>query len=148
MTTLNLRPPKITISLDVGTTISHTFFYINPDYTPINISAYSAKMKAKLAYTSITPIFDFDTISKGGLTKVGPITTTLDDYLIIPGEKVIYTGTIITNAYGIKLDITSAQTAALTPEVTLLFDIELVSPTPLTYTFLRGTIVPYNGITK
>ena len=147
MTTLNLRPPKLNIRFNKGTSISHAFFYVDKDYLPINISTYSAYMQARLSYTSLLPTLDLDTLTKGGLSIV-QATTTLDDYLIIPGEKVIFTGKVIPNCYGIKLDLTSTQTALLTPEIPLLYDIELVSTTPLTFPFLMGTLLPYNEVTK
>lgn len=147
MTLLDLRPPSLTIKFNVGTTVSHTFFYVDSNFTPINISTYSARMKAKVSYTS-TAILDLDTGIKGGLAVVGPLTTTLDDYLIVQGDKVINTGLVVTGCYGLKLTLTDTQTSLLTPELDLLFDIELVSPTPVVYPFIKGSLIPYNQVTN
>jgi hypothetical protein len=147
LTTIDLRPPKLDIKFNVGSSISHTFFYVDSSYTPINISAWAAYMQARLSYTTTAKALDLDTLFKGGLSVV-QATTSLTDLLVIPGEKVIYSGLVIPNCYGIKLDITSTQTALLTPEVSLVYDIELVSTTPLTYAFLRGSLIPYYEVTK
>jgi hypothetical protein len=133
MSKLDLRAPSITIKFDKGKDLTPIFYYLAPDDTIINLSTYSARMQAKLDYAQTVPTWDLDTELKGGLD-------------IVTGTAVLDDGTLIPGAYGIQMLITDTQTAALTSDIPLYFDIELVGG-GLVLPFLKGMLIPYAEVT-
>ena len=134
MTTLDLRAPSIKIKFDKGKDLTPIFYYLGPNNEVIDLSSYSARMQAKYTYTQSVPTLTLDTLLLGGLAIVTG-TATLDD------------GSTVAGAYGVQLLITDTQTAALTSNTPLLFDIELVSGTEVVYPFMKGTLIPYEEVT-
>jgi hypothetical protein len=133
MATLDLRAPSITIKFDKGKDLNPIFYYLSPTNSVINLTGYHARMQVRLTYGS-TPIWDLDDQTKGGLQIVTG-TAQLDDGTLVPG------------AYGIKLLVTDTQTAALTSDVALLFDIELIDTSTTVLPFIKGILLPSPEVT-
>jgi hypothetical protein len=133
MATLDLRAPAITIKFDKGKDLNPIFYYLSPTNSVINLTGYHARMQVRLTYGS-TPIWDLDDQTKGGLQIVTG-TAQLDDGTLVPG------------AYGIKLLVTDTQTAALTSDVALLFDIELIDTSTTVLPFIKGILLPSPEVT-
>lgn len=132
-TTLDLRAPSISIRFDKGKTLNPIFYYLSPTNSIINLTGYTARMQVRLAYTDVTPIWD--------------LTTANGKLIITTGTAVLSDGTTIPGAYGIKLNIIATDTAAVTFS-NALFDIELIDPSGIVLPFLKGTLTPYEEVTK
>lgn len=129
---LDLRATPVKIKFDKGKTLNPVFFYLSPTFSVIDLTGYTARMQVKLTYQDVTPLFNLTT-ENGGLSIVTGIAC-LDD------------GTSIPNAQGIKVNITSTQTAAITfPEA--IFDIELINPFTVVLPFVKGILIPYSEVT-
>jgi hypothetical protein len=135
MSTLDLRPPSITIKFDQGKTLNPTFYYLSPTNSIINITGYTCRMQVKLNYTDVTNVLDLDNGLKGGLS-------------IVTGTAILENGTQVPGAYGIQLGITATQTAALVAGTAYIFDIELVDLSSKVLPFLKGILLPSPEVTK
>ena len=134
MATLDLRAPRITIKFDKGKDLTPIFYYLAPDNSIVNLSSYTARMQARLTYSQAVPTWSLDTALLGGLA-------------IVTGTATLEDGTTVAGAYGVQLLITDIQTAALTTDTPLLFDIELISGTGVVLPFLKGTLLPSAEVT-
>jgi len=132
-TTLDLRPPTINIKFEKGGTLRPIFYYLSPTYEVINLSTYAARMQVRLTYDSSTPIWEVDT-TDGGLVFVTGTATLADE-------------TLVPNAWGVKLNISDALTAAVDWS-SAVFDIELIEPGLAVIPFVRGTLTPYDEVTR
>jgi len=133
-TTLDLRPQVINIKFEKGGTLRPFFYYLSPIYEAINISTYTARMQVRLTYDTATPIWDVDT-TDGGL-------------IIATGTAILDDGTLVPNAWGVKVNISDTLTAAV-DWTTAVYDIELIEPGPgAVITMVKGTMTPYNEVTR
>jgi len=132
-TTLDLRPPAITIKFDIGKTIKPVFYYLSPTNEVISLVDYTARMQVRLTYASTDTIWDLTT-ENGGLD-------------IVTGTATLADGTTVANVQGIKLNITATQTAAVTWD-TAVFDIELIEPGLDVLPFIKGTLKAGPEVTR
>ncbi len=132
-TILDLRPPSITIKFKIGCTLKPIFYYLSPTNTVINLTGYKARMQVRSEYASDTTIWDLTTENSGLSIVTG--TATLDD------------GATVANAQGIKLNVTAAQTAAVTWQQAV-FDIELIEPALDVLPFIKGVLTPEAEVTR
>ena len=133
MTNLDLKAPSIAIKFDKGKTLKPVFYYLSPTHTVIDLSGYKARMHARLDYDSETPVWELTT-ENAGLS-------------IVTGTATLADGTTVANAQGVKLNITAAQTAAVTWDKAV-FDIELIEPGLDVLPFVKGTLKPYPEVTR
>jgi hypothetical protein len=134
MATLDLKAPSINIRFDKGKTLKPIFYYLSPTHTVIDLNGYKARMQVRLDYLSADPaIWDLTTENSG-----------LD---IVTGTAILEDGTTVASAQGIKLNITDAQTAAVTWD-SAVFDIELIEPGLDVLPFVKGTLKPYPEVTR
>lgn len=138
MATLDLRAPSISIKFDKGKNLKPIFFYLSPTNTVINLTGYTSRMMARLAYTDLAPITGWSFTTEGSAgSKLS----------IVTGTATLSDGTLVPGAYGIQLDISAIITAASTFPVAL-FDIELIDTTGVVLPFIKGTLTPYDEVTK
>jgi hypothetical protein len=134
MATIDLRAPSITIKFDKGKTLNPIFFYLDKNNAVIDISAYSARMQAKLNVTDTTAVWDFNTGLLGGLD-------------IVQGTATLENGTTVANAWGVQILATAVLTAALATDIPLYFDIELIDTALTVLPFMKGVLLPSAEIT-
>jgi hypothetical protein len=129
MAVLDLRAPKITIKFDKGNHLQPVFFYLNKDFSVIDITGYTARSQTRLTNTS--PVLtDWDlTTQNGGLVLV------VRDYLDDDGQI------ITANAHGVQFNILDTITAAITWE-SAVFDIELIDQGGVVLPFIKGDWQP------
>ncbi|UOF79343.1 hypothetical protein [Caudoviricetes sp.] len=132
-TNLDLRAIPVKIKFDKGKTLNPTFFYLSPSFTVIDLTGYTARMQVRLAYSDVSPLFDLTTANGGLVLVVG--TATLDN------------GTQVPNAHGVKFVLTSAQTTTIGFSEAI-FDIELIKPGGDVLPFIKGTLTPFEEVTK
>jgi hypothetical protein len=133
LTTLDLKAPSINIRFDKGTTLKPVFYYLSPTNTVIDLTDYTARMQVRLTVDAATTIWDLTT-ENAGLS-------------IVTGTATLADGTTVANAQGIKLNVTSTQTAAITWEKAV-FDIELIEPLLDVLPFIKGTLTPSPEVTR
>lgn len=128
-TTLDLRAQPISIKFDKGKTLNPILYYLTPDNEVINLTGWSARMKARLEYTSPSEItgWSFST------------PTTLS---VVTGTAITSEGVEVPGAYGIQLHISDILTAAVSWE-RAVFDIELIDLSSIVIPFVKGTLIPY-----
>ena len=137
-TVLDLRAPSISIKFDKGKNLRPIFYYLSPSSTVINLTGYTARMMARLAYSDATPITGWS------FTTEGVAGSKLE---VVTGTATLSDGTEVAGAYGIQLDISAIITAA-SSFATALFDIELINTTSVVLPFIKGTLTPYDEVTK
>ena len=134
---LDLRAPSISIKFDKGKNLNPIFYYLSPTNTVVDLTGYTARMMARLAYTDPLPITGWSFTTEGSAGSKLTITT---------GTATLSDGTTVSGAYGIKLDISAVITAAITFS-SALFDIELIDTSGVVLPFIKGTLTPYPEVT-
>lgn len=137
--TIDLTPPQVNIKFQKGSTLDPIFFYLGPkpDYAQIDLSVdYTARMKAKETISSASTLSGFDlTTQNGGL-------------LIVLADATLHNGSVLTNRYGIRMNVPASVTAAIT-WTSAVFDIELVqTSTGRVVPLISGTLKPIDEVTS
>lgn len=133
--TLDLRAPAIKIKFDKGKTFAPIFYYLAVDNSVIDMTGWSARMQARATMDSPTVLSGWDLSSPSNGLAVVQGTATLED------------GTTIPNAWGVKLNVPPAITAAIN-WTSAVFDIEVIDTNGVVFPFLKGTLFPDNEATR
>lgn len=133
--TLDLRAPAIKIKFDKGKTFAPIFYYLAVDNSVIDMTGWSARMQARATIdaTSVLPGWDLSTPASG--------------LAIVQGTATLEDGTTIPNAWGVKLNVPPAITAAIS-WTSAVFDIEVIDPNGVVFPFLKGALYPDNEATR
>ena len=130
---LDLRAPQIAIRFDKGKTLKPIFYFLGPAYEVINLTGYHARMQARVKVDDGSPVLDLSTDTAGLDIIIGTAT--------VPGRAPI------TNAQGVQLNVTDAQTAAFTWQKAF-FDIELIEPGGTVLPFIKGILMLDYEVTR
>jgi hypothetical protein len=132
-TTLDLRASSVSIKFDKGKTFEPTFYYVSPQGTVIDLTNYKARMQVRATAESADKLWDLTT-ENNGIT-------------IVQGTAVLADGSLLPNAYGLKLSVSAADTAAVA-WAEAVYDIELVTADNKVLPFLKGSISGDNEVTR
>ena len=113
---LDLTPGVVDIKFQCGSTFFPIFFYLAPDYSVINISAYTAKMSARESAASEAALDGWD------------LTTENDGLAIVQGNATLEDGTVVTGAWGVQANVPADVTAAVT-WASAVYDCDLLNGT-------------------